>query len=170
MKFTNRALVAAWLLFMGACTSSNAGSSGPACFVQEPQAHVRQQFSIYGPMSIDHEFFGFIYRRSASIDSAVVRSRFCVLGNCVLDVTVAGERLSAGVQVLGEWHTHPRAGSASLSMLDVRGAWQNRNVTCYAAFFSRPDGEIFAWNPRQDSVPAAMASLRRVGNFATLRG
>ena len=88
----------------------------------------------------------------------------------MVDVAVAAQRIPKGARVLGEWHTHPRGGSRLLSTLDVRGAYQNRNLACYAAYFSRPDGEILAWNPRENSVRTAMASLVRVGNYAARPG
>lgn len=168
MRSWNRARLAALLLALA--NSANADVGTPGCHRPEVRTHVRQLFSIYGPMSVENEFFGFIYRQDARIDSAVVRSRRCVLGNCVIDVTMAAQRIPPGAKVLGEWHTHPRDGSWVLSSLDVRGASQNRKLVCYAAYVSRPDGKIFAWDPRRTSVHTAMASLVPVGQFATRSG
>jgi hypothetical protein len=168
MRSTNRASFAALLLVMANCANAYEGASG--CYWPEVQTHVRHLYAIYGPMSIKNEFFGFIYRDGARVDSAVVRSRNCVLGNCEVDVAIAAQRIPPGARVLGEWHTHPRSGSWELSMLDVRGAYRNRNVACYAAYFSRPDGRIFAWDPSRTSVPTAMASLLLVGNYSTRPG
>lgn len=165
MRFSSRLRGAALLWVIAA-----AAGAEPGCYWPEVQSHVRQAFAIYGPMSIDNEFFGFIYRHDDRIDSGVVRSTGCQLGNCVVDVAVAAQRIPKGARVLGEWHTHPRGGSRLLSMLDVRGAYRNRNLTCYAAYFSRPNGEILAWNPRENSVRTAMASLVRVGNYAARSG
>jgi hypothetical protein len=165
MRFSNRLRCAALLWAINA-----AAGAEPGCYWPEVQSHVREAIAIYGPMSIDNEFFGFIYRYGARVDSGVVRSSSCHLGNCVVDVAVAAQRIPTGARVLGEWHTHPHGGSRLLSTLDVRGAYQNRNVACYAAYFSRPDGEILAWNPREKSVHAAMASLVVVGNYAARVG
>jgi hypothetical protein len=33
------------------------------------------------------------------------------------------------------------------------------------AFYSTPEGEIYAWNPNRVSVPIAMASRTPVGNY-----
>jgi hypothetical protein len=168
MRSTNRARLATLLCLIA--TGASANTFAPDCFRPEVQAHVRQLIGIYGPMSNDHEFFGFIYSYAAKIDSAVVRSRPCMAADCVVDVTVAGQRIPPGATVLGEWHTHPRNGSWELSTFDVLGAHRNANVECYAAYFSRPNGEILAWNPRKSSVPDAMASLLRIGTYAPYRG
>ena len=168
MRFANRARFAALLWVMANC--ANAYDGAPGCYWPEVQTHVRQLFAIYGPMSIENEFFGFIYRHEARVDSAVVRGRRCVLGDCVVDVAMAAQRIPPGAKVLGEWHTHPRGGSWALSTLDVHGASRNRNVACYAAYFSRPDGKIFAWDHRRTSVPSAMASLVPVGSYAARPG
>jgi proteasome lid subunit RPN8/RPN11 len=168
MSSWSRGIVAALLIGISTCTG--ASDATPDCFLPEVQTHVRRTIAIYGPMSIDNEFFGFIYRQGNRIDSGVVRSRSCQLGDCVINVAVAAQRIPKGARVLGEWHTHPRGGSRLLSSLDVRGAYQNRHLACYAAYFSRPDGEILAWNPREKSVPTAMASLVSVGNYAARSG
>jgi len=165
MGFSNRMRGMALLWAIAAAARADTD-----CFRPEVHSHVRQTIAIYGPMSIDNEFFGFIYRYGSRIDSGVVRSRGCQSGDCVVDVAVAAQRIPKGARVLGEWHTHPRGGSRLLSTLDVRGAYRNRNLECYAAYFSRPDGEILAWNPREKSVPTAMASLVRVGNYAARSG
>ena len=166
MRFSSR-LRGAALLWIAAAAATGAE---PRCYWPEVQSHVRQAIAIYGPMSIDNEFFGFIYQQGERIDSGVVRSSSCQLGNCVVDVAVAAQRIPKGARVLGEWHTHPRNGSRLLSSLDVRGAYRNRNLACYAAYFSRPDGEILAWNPRENSVRTAMASLVRVGSYSARSG
>ena len=168
MSFANRGNIAALLLAICAC--ANADDDTPGCYWPEVQAHVREQFAIYGPRSIENEYFGFIYRRDARIDSAVTRSSKCSVGRCVLDAGAAWALLPGGARILGEWHTHPHDGSALLSIYDVRGAWQNRNLECYAAYYSKPDGEILAWDPQRTSVPTAMASRVHVGNYAEHHG
>ena len=150
--------------------SASAHTVEPDCFEPDVQAHVRQLFGIYGPMSIHHEFFGFVYRDAAGVDSAVVRSRPCKLADCTVAVAVAGQRIPAGARILGEWHTHPRGGSRELSTYDVRGAHRNSNNECYLAYFSRPDGAILEWDPGKTSVRDAMASLSRIGTFVPYRG
>jgi hypothetical protein len=127
--------------------------------------HVRQQFALYGPLSVRHEYFGFIYRQDGIIASAVVRSDTCGKGNCFIETRAAAEQIPSGAKVLGEWHTHPQGGSRVLSIEDVRGARNNRHLRCYAAYYSRPGGEILEWDPAQTSVPTAMASTVSIGNY-----
>ena len=68
--------------------------------------------------------------------------------------------------MLGEWHTHPQfEGSPRLSPQDVRGANHNLHIRCYFAFYSTPNGDIYAWSPAATSVPGAMASRLRLGNY-----
>ena len=68
--------------------------------------------------------------------------------------------------MLGEWHSHPQSSKAGLlSADDVRGARNNRHIRCYAAYYSQPDGDIYAWNPFQTSVPTAMFSRAFIGNY-----
>ncbi|MDY6944672.1 MAG: hypothetical protein SXG53_03045 [Pseudomonadota bacterium] len=64
-----------------------------------------------------------------------------------------------------ESHTHPHDGSSSLSRSDVRGAYDNRHINCHSAFYSTPSGEILAWDAHHSSVPVAMASRARIGNY-----
>src|SRR5687768_5610576 len=145
---------------------AHADSPASECLHKEVEAHVRQQFAIYGPLSGSHEYFGFIYLHHSLIGSAVTRRRPCAtVGKCVVDGTKAIQLLPRSAKVLGEWHTHPHNGSASLSRNDVRGAYSNRHISCYFAFYSTPSGQIYAWNPRQISVPIAMASRAPIGNY-----
>lgn len=133
--------------------------------------HVREQFAKYGPLSRDREYFGFVYLFRGEIGSAVARGRLC--GNdreCAIDTSLAAPLIPKGAKVLGEWHTHPQRSSAmTLSPDDVRGAYSNRHIRCYAAYYSQPDGDIYAWNPRQSLVPNAMASRTYLGNYAAAR-
>jgi hypothetical protein len=164
MNVVCRLLLATALLV----TAVHAHADSPAseCLPNEVEAHVRQQFAIYGPQSGSHEYFGFIYLHDGLIGSAVTRSRACAtVGKCVVDSTKAIESVPRSAKVLGEWHTHPHNGSASLSRHDVRGAYGNRHISCYFAFYSTPSGQIYAWNPRQISVPIAMASRAPIGNY-----
>jgi hypothetical protein len=168
MSFANRGNIAALLLAI--CAGANGGDATPECHWPEVQAHVRDQFAIYGPRSIENEYFGFIYRFDSRIDSAVTRSSKCVAPACLLNVGAAAALIPGGARILGEWHTHPHDGSALLSTYDVRGAWQNRNLECYVAYYSKPNGEIVAWDPRRTSVSSAMASLVHIGNYVVRRG
>jgi hypothetical protein len=136
------------------------------CLEKEVEAHVLQQFAIYGPQSVSHEYFGFIYLRDGIIGSAVARSPKCAHGvKCVVDSNDAIRRVPRPARVLGEWHTHPHEGSGSLSKDDVRGAYSNRHISCYLAFYSTASGEIHAWDAHQISIPVAMASRTRLGNY-----
>jgi hypothetical protein len=129
-------------------------------------SHVRQQFETYGPLSVEHEYFGFIYRKDGVVESEVVRSNKCsVTGACTIDTRIAAKRLPARAKVLGEWHTHAHNGSRSLSKLDVRGAYNNRRIACYTAYFASPTGDIYQWDPNETSVPTAMNSRRLVGSY-----
>ena len=144
----------------------NAESRAAECLQKEVEAHVRQQYAIYGPQSVSHEYFGFIYLHNGIVGSVVTRSRECAAaGKCVVDSNDAIQSIPQRAKVLGEWHTHPHGGSVSLSRDDVRGAYSNRHISCYFAFYSTPSGEIYAWNPNRSSVPIAMASRARVGNY-----
>lgn len=143
-----------------------ADSWASECLHQEVEDHVRQQYAIYGPQSASYEYFGFIYLHDGVIGSAVARSRACsTAGKCVVDSNEAIQLLPRSAKVLGEWHTHPHGGSVSLSRDDVRGAYNNRHIRCYFAFYSTPSGAIYAWDPKQISVPIAMASRAPVGNY-----
>lgn len=154
------------IALMAITFSSNAESWASACLQKELEAHVREQFAIYGPQSAGHEYFGFIYLHDGVIASAVTRSRPCATsGKCVVDSSEAIRSIPRPAKVLGEWHTHPHDGSPSLSKDDVRGAYSNRHISCYLAFYSTPAGDIFAWNPTRISVPVAMASRAPVGNY-----
>jgi proteasome lid subunit RPN8/RPN11 len=144
---------------------SDAESAVSECLRKDVQAHVRQQFAIYGPLSAQHEYFGFIYSHGGVISSAVTRSRTCTAAKCVVDATEALRSIPRPATILGEWHTHPHGGSPSLSKEDVRGAYSNRHISCYLSFYSTPSGEIYAWNPNRISVPVAMASRAPVGNY-----
>jgi len=151
-------------LSLAAC-SVKAADPGSECSNQQVEAHVREQFALYGPRSAHHEYFGFIYVHEGVIGSAVTQSRTCKAEKCVVDSARALQLIPKSATVLGEWHTHPHGGSASLSKEDVRGAYSNRHISCYVAFYSTPAGEIYAWNPHRMSVPIAMASRAPVGNY-----
>lgn len=148
--------------------NSKAADPGSECLTQALQVHVREQFALYGPRSANHEYFGFIYMHEGVIASAVTQSRECHGAKCVVDSSTAAQLIPKGATVLGEWHTHPHGGSPSLSKEDVRGAYSNRHISCYLAFYSTPSGEIYAWNPNRVSVPIAMASRAGLGNYKTV--
>ncbi|HUQ09638.1 MAG TPA: hypothetical protein VM146_04930 [Steroidobacteraceae bacterium] len=158
-----RALLASLLLAV--CSGAPAAEPLQACDREKIAAHARLEFEIYGPLSAEVEYFGFIFYDGERFRSAVVRSRKCHGGNCVVHVDEAGKRIPRGARVLGEWHTHPHDGAPQLSEHDVRGAHRNHHVRCYIAFYSNPDGEIFAWSPAETSVPTAMFSRASVGIY-----
>jgi hypothetical protein len=166
MFLATRASIAALLLAVTANVTANDASQ---CLSDSVEAHVRQQFATFGPLSVNHEYFGFIYRTGLTLDSAVVRGSRCVARSCIIDVARAGALIPAGAVIVGEWHTHPRRGEARLSEQDVLGAYRNRNLGCYSAFYSEPDGIIYSWNPRRGMVTTAMASRIRIGSFAGAR-
>jgi len=145
--------------------TGNAGNGTSECVRKDIDAHVREQFAAYGPQSTDHEYFGFIYLHQGVIGSAVTRSGACPSAKCVVDTSKAAQLLPKRAIVLGEWHTHPHSGSPNLSKEDVLGAYGNRHISCYTAFYSTPSGEIFAWSPQRMSVPVAMASRAPLGNY-----
>jgi hypothetical protein len=130
-------------------------------------AHVREQIALYGPRSKDREHFGFIYVLNGEIRSAVIRGHACAGADaCSVDTADAAPLIPRGAKVLGEWHTHPQTGKASLlSPDDVRGARSNRHIRCYSAYYSQPDGDVYAWNPFQSSVPTAMHSAVFIDNY-----
>jgi hypothetical protein len=154
------------MLLMVMAVHGRADEAGDACPKDQVEEHVRQQFAVYGPLSTDREYFGFIYVHEGVIGSAITRSRKCERPEkCLVDSRGALASIPRPARVLGEWHTHPHKGSRSLSVHDVRGAHANRHLGCYFAFYSTPSGEIYAWNAREVSVPVAMASRARVGNY-----
>jgi hypothetical protein len=163
MNAVTRWALAAALMVTTLC--SNAQSEESDCMRKEVEAHVRQQFALYGPQSKHQEYFGFIYLYNGVIGSAVTHSRPCPTDKCVVDSTKAMQLIPRPATVLGEWHTHPHGGSAALSKHDVRGAYSNRHISCYFAFYSTPAGEIYGWDPRRISVPIAMASRAPLGNY-----
>ena len=84
-----------------------------ACDREPVDAHVREQVQLYGPQSIKHEYFGFIHRLDGSIGSAVTRGNDCPNpSSCGINTAAAAALIPRGAKVLGEWHTHPRLGSA----------------------------------------------------------
>jgi len=161
-------VVCRWVLasaLMVTTFHADAESEAPECLQKQVEAHVRQQYAIYGPQSVSHEYFGFIYLRNGVIKSAVTRGRCATAGKCAVDSNEAIQSIPRPAKVLGEWHTHPHGGSGSLSIDDVRGAYSNHHISCYFAFYSTPSGEIYAWDPHRISVPIAMASRTQVGNY-----
>jgi hypothetical protein len=100
-----------------------------------------------------------------AIGSAVTRSRSCRSDQCLVDSTEALQAIPRPSTVLGEWHTHPHGGSAALSKHDVVGAYSNRHISCYLAFYSTPSGQIYGWDPNRISVPVAMATRAPLGNY-----
>lgn len=158
MNIVSRLLLSAALIVTTCCANAE-------CLRPEVEAHVVEQFALYGPQSARHEYFGFIYLHEGVIGSAVIRSRPCRGEKCVVDSTAALASIPRPATILGEWHTHPHGGSASLSKEDVIGAYSNRHINCYLAFYSTPEGDIYAWNPNRMSVPIAMASRAAVGNY-----
>jgi hypothetical protein len=164
MKFATRASVLS--LFLAAPFCCNADEI-PDCFAEEVQAHVLEQYGIFGPLSTDREYFGFIYRLDGVIASAVSRGGICRWTQaCEVNTRGAAALIPKGAKVLGEWHTHPHVtGSQSLSAADVRGANNNRHIRCYRAFYSKSNGEILSWNLGATLVQTAMASSVRLGNY-----
>ena len=147
-----------------ACTHPNYFS--PACTNPGLDDHVRQEFAVYGPQSGNREYFAFIYEQQGSFGSAVVRGKECRGSEqCTVDPRGAVALIPKGASVVGEWHTHPRIGSPSLSSLDVRAAHHNRHLSCYTPYYSNPVGDIYAWNPELDSVPTAMYSRVLIGTY-----
>jgi proteasome lid subunit RPN8/RPN11 len=163
MNVVTRSFLSAALSVTAFC--ANAAEPGSECSNKDVEAHVREQFALYGPQSVNHEYFGFIYLHDGVVGSAVVQSRTCHAAKCAVDTAKALQRIPKSAVVLGEWHTHPHGGSPSLSKEDVRGAYSNRHISCYLAFYSTPAGEIYAWDPNRISVPIAMASRAPVGNY-----
>lgn len=163
MNFACRTFLAVLLIAIAPLRGAHGGES--ECLSKEVDTHVTEQFAIYGPRSADHEYFGFVYLHEGIIGSAVTRSRACHGAKCVVDSAEALRSVPRSAKVLGEWHTHPHGGSPGLSKEDVRGAYNNRHISCYRAFYSTPAGEIFAWSPSQVSVPVAMASRAPIGNY-----
>jgi hypothetical protein len=162
MFLAGRAMFAVLLLAVSVVGRAN---DTPQCLSESVEAHVREQFATFGPLSINHEYFGFIYRLGQTLDSAVVRGSRCVAHSCVVDIARAAAQIPAHAVILGEWHTHPRIGEASLSEQDVLGAYRNRKLGCYMAYYSEPNGAIYSWSPRRGSVRTAMASRIRIGKI-----
>ena len=153
---------------MAAHSEENEGSSlDPVCARTEVLAHVREQFLLYGPLSRKREYFGFIYREGQTLKSSVVRGSVCDTSlTCTIDTRGAAEGLPRGAKVLGEWHTHPSGdGSNGISAEDVRGAWNNRNIRCYTAYYAASNGKFYSWNPASTSVPVAMGSRVLLGDY-----
>jgi hypothetical protein len=145
------------------CSASEAPTECPRDAVD---AHVLEQYRVYGPLSEVHEYFGFVYRHEGVIASVIVRSNECASDErCTVSTAEAARQIPHGAKVLGEWHTHPHRGSTGLSREDVRGAYNNRHIRCYVAYYAKPNGEIHAWDPQASSVPTAMASRTPLGSY-----
>jgi hypothetical protein len=152
-------------LLAGAAFCCDAGKPDAAYAREDVDAHVLAQFAVYGPLSKQHEYFGYVYLGDGALASAVVRGSQCSMRICAVDSTAAARLIPRGARVLGEWHTHPHRGSSQLSEEDVRGAHSNLHIRGYVAYYSKPNGDILAWDPREDRVPDAMASAVRIGNY-----
>ena len=169
MNLIHRLSLALMLLSMA--IQSQASDLTADCSQSAVEAHVREQFALYGPRSGKYEYFGFVYLHEGIIGSAVIRSRACPkTGQCVVDSGRALALVPRTAKLLGEWHTHPHHGSRSLSKEDVRGAYRNRHIRCYRAFYSTSSGEIYRWGTDQTSVPTAMASRVQIGDYTDLTG
>ena len=137
----------------------------PSCPRAAVLAHVQAQFRVYGPLSERREYFGFIFFSNDEIESSVAKGKICGTNHfCGLQTAPAAANIPKGAKVLGEWHTHPHGGSRNLSAEDVRGAFRNRHIRCYSAFYSAPNGDIWRWDTSQTSVPTAMNTREYVGN------
>src|SRR5262245_40062045 len=134
------------ILILSMAIAGHATDLAADCSQAAVEDHVREQFALYGPRSGKHEYFGFVYVHEGVIGSAVTRSRACPKGRCVVNSAQAIGLVPRAARLLGEWHTHPRDGSRSLSNDDVRGAYGNRHIRCYRAFYSTPSGEIYRWS------------------------
>lgn len=145
------------------CTAADAPVG---CDRDDVDTHVRDQIQLYGPRSARHEYFAFVYLYQRTLASAVVRGSECRSADrCMLDTAPAAKLIPRGARVVGEWHTHPHQGSNVLSQEDVRGAYNNRHIRCYVAYYAKPNGEILTWDLQQTSVPTAMASRVVIGNY-----
>lgn len=143
-----------------------AADSPAGCDRVNIDTHVRVQIQLYGPRSAKHEYFAFVYDYQGVIASAVVRSQLCAQYTCAVHTAPAAQLIPKGARVLGEWHTHPHGGSRNLSAEDVRGAYNNRHIRCYFAYYAKPNGEILVWDSAQATVPSAMRSRVLIGNYA----
>jgi hypothetical protein len=164
MNFLTRVSVPILLVAAPFCCNAD---DFPECFAEELEAHVLEQYGIYGPLSTNREYFGFIYRHEGVIASAIARGSKCWwTQTCEVNTRDAAAQIPKGAKVLGEWHTHPHStGSQGLSPTDVRGANKNLHVHCYRAFFSKSNGEIFSWSPSATLVLTATASLVPLGDY-----
>jgi len=165
MKAQRRFGLASLLVVAPICC--NAADAPAGCDRDVVDTHVRDQIQLYGPRSARHEYFAFVYFYQGALSSAVVRSSECTSAiRCTLDTAAAAKLIPKSARVLGEWHTHPHQGSNMLSKDDVRGAYNNRHIRCYVAYYAKPNGEIMTWDPQQTSVPTAMASRIVVGRYS----
>lgn len=149
-----------------------ASAAEPAdCFAAEVEDHVLRQFDLFGPMSEDREYFGYIYRAEGVIRSAVTKGARCVwTRQCEVRTRAAAKQIPQGAKVLGEWHTHAHiSGSSHLSEADVHGANDNRHIRCYRAFFGTSDGHVLSWDVNQSQPAAAMKSFVGLGSYRASR-
>ncbi len=145
----------------------NDSAADLTCRRAEVLAHVEAQIRVYGPLSLKREYFGFIYHDGQSVKSSVVKGSLCDTSlTCSVNSRGAAEGLPRGAKVLGEWHTHPGGDSSNgLSAGDVRGAWNNRKIRCYTAFYAASNGKFYSWNPASTSVAVAMRSRVLLGDY-----
>ena len=131
----NASLFAPFSVVMVMISLGCSAEESTECFSAEVEAHVVEQFRIYGPKSKNREYFGFVYRVDGIIASAVTRGIVCRWNEpCEVENRSAAVKIPEGAKVLGEWHTHPHSnGSSVLSGADVRGANANRHIRCYRA-------------------------------------
>lgn len=157
------------LLLLIVPAGSQAGATPDSCLDDTVLQHVLSEFRHYGPRSRESEYFGFIYRKDGLVSSVVTAGDSCASQtDCAVNPIFALRRLPAGAQVIGEWHTHPGAGTDAMSVDDVHGAHANVRMRCYSVFYSGPGGQIYRWDPRETTVPGAMASRVSIGNYRRL--
>lgn len=164
-------LVLGFVLFVSGAAAlagdhTHSHATPAACAPAALQAHVREQFALFGPQSSHREYFGFVYLFDGKLASAVVRGKDCrSTDRCVVNIAGAARAIPRGARLLGEWHTHPDIGSHMLSTDDVRSVQQFRRIPCYQAFYSTPRGDMYSWDVKQTSVPAAMATRVHLGKL-----
>ncbi len=145
-------------------------TSDPVAMQNIIDGHAVSQMRVFGPQSKSNEFFGFIHGKDGKLDSSTVKGGQCRdgAGTCTMSEAKLNEAkagIPSGSKVFGEWHTHNHKGSPALSEADANGAYANRNIKFYSAYYADPNGNMYRWDANKRNAVRAGASKIYLGNY-----
>jgi RHS repeat-associated protein len=145
-------------------------TSDPVAMQNIIDGHAVSQMREFGPQSKSNEFFGYIYGKDGKLESSWKQGSkcrdgagVCTMSEAKLNEAKAG--IPSGAKVYGEWHTHNHGGSPALSEADANGAYANRNIKFYSAYYADSNGNMYRWDPTKRNAIRANASKVYLGNY-----